>query len=121
MAYNRWLSNRQNELYHYGVKGMRWHHHKNPMQAAYNALGGSAEQDYLEAEKAAAGMDINDREGRSKLFEAETKWLTSPVGRVKNFRRRMSEFMYDIVLDDRPAKQRIKIGASWLKDYIKNG
>ena len=55
------------------------------------------------------------------IIEAEKKWLTSPLGRIKNAKRRFSELKYDIILDDAPVRNKIKLGASWMADYLKNG
>lgn len=120
-----WKPSTQPELYHHGVKGMKWGKHlKSAGEAAYGVAGGAAEEEY---EKALADLeDPNalERNGEDKwdrVIEAEKKWLTSPLGRIKNAKRRFSELKYDIILDDAPVRNKIKRGASWMADYLKNG
>lgn len=120
-----------NTLYHYGVKGMKWRHHK-PREianAAYNAMGGGAEKDLEEANNRLFSDEahhispqehsalVNDRKKKLK------RYLTSPVGRVKEFKTRMGEIRDDIVYDEsaKTRRQRGKLALKVVLDYLKNG
>ena len=122
---NCWSTYRQPELYHHGVKGMKWGKHlKAAGEAAYSVAGGAAEEEYEKALSELESANALERNGEDKwnrVIEAEKKWLTSPMGRIKNAKRRFSELKYDVILDDAPVWNKIKRGASWLADYLKNG
>lgn len=125
MAYNRWMPRQYyngGELYHYGVKGMKWKHHKNPLQTAYDAMGGAAEREWNEA---VDGRNINFADSRLKYeyWQKQKNYLKSPVGRVKAFRDRMRDIKDDVVYDDtaKTPKQKGKLLVKYLIDYIKNG
>lgn len=120
-----WKPNAQPELYHHGVKGMKWGKHlKAAGEAAYSAAGGAAEEEYEKALSELESANALERNGEDKwnrVIEAEKKWLTSPMGRIKNAKRRFRELKYDVILDDAPIRNKIERGASWLADYLKNG
>ena len=120
-----------NTIYHYGVKGMKWRHHK-PREladAAYNVMGGGAEKDledvnnrlFSDAARSMSPQDhsalVNERNAKLK------KYLTSPVGRVKEFKSRMGEIRDDIVYDEsaKTRRQKGKLALKVVLDYIKNG
>lgn len=134
MSYNRWMPREyQNggELYHYGVKGMRWKHHKarDVAKAAYDAMGGSAERDLEDVDDRLFSDDARNLspQERAALVDERNKklkkYLTSPVGRLKEFRSRMSEIRDDIVYDQeaKTPKQKGKLILDTLFDYMKNG
>ena len=126
MAYNRWMPDQyrnDGELYHYGVKGMKWKHHKNPLQAAYDAMGGAAEREWNEAVDGRKNINFEDSRLKYEYWQKQKKFLKSPVGRVKAFKDRMLDIKDDVVYDDtaKTPKQKGKLLVKYLIDYIKNG
>lgn len=126
MAYNRWMPHKYysgGELYHYGVKGMRWKNHKSPLQAAYDVAGGAAEQEWHNAVDNMDKVDFSDPRQKAEYWEKQRRFATSPVGRVKIFKDRIREIHDDVAYDDsaKTRKQKGKLLVKYLIDYIKNG
>ena len=95
MAYNRWMPNRYysgGELYHYGVKGMKWKNHVYAQTHEAQITGGSAPTDenggpkwYDESEhRSVAEQDAAAYQRYQEIMEArkpawQKKWERSSV------------------------------------------
>lgn len=123
MSYNRWMPPEyRNELYHHGVKGMKWGHHlKSAGQAVYNAAGGSAE---IERDETFDSTDWSDPKQVEKYWEKNEKFLKTPVGRIKAIQEgRLTDLFNDVVYDTKHKgiKAKGKLAVKVILDYIKHG
>lgn len=123
MAYNRWMPIQyDSELYHYGVKGMKWGHHlKSAGQAVYDAAGGAQER---EVDELAENMDWSDPDKVNEYWDKNGKFVKTPVGRIRSIQNgRLTDLFNDIVYDDRHKgiRQKGKLAVKLILDYIKNG